>query len=262
MRISLAFALVCAVVLCQCESTGRQEVPEDGSSSAKTQYAAGKIPPSSKVVETVRFTTSDGVQIAASWYAAAAKGPAVLCLHQWRSDRTRFSGLAAMLQKEGFSVLAIDMRGHGGSVKNVDGTSVAPDRNAQPELAAALTFLRSRPTVDAARLGIIGASYGSSNAIMTAAAEAGVKAVVMLSPGMNFFNVLPIEDAVKKFRGAVLAVASDEDVRSADAVKKIALIGGARVDTKSYKDAGHGTDILEAGLGLDEVVVAFLKRNL
>jgi len=72
--------------------------------------------------QTVTFTTGDGVVITGTLYASSkVSAPTVLCLHQWRSDRSSYAGLATSLQTAGYTVLAIDLRGYGGSTKNSRG---------------------------------------------------------------------------------------------------------------------------------------------
>lgn len=212
--------------------------------------------------EEVRFTTADGIVITGTLYPAGNRAPAVLCLHQWRSDRRSFAALAGSLQAAGMTVLAIDMRGYGGSTKTASGRSVRPDRKAVADITAAMAFLRAHAKVDAGRIGIVGASYGSSNAIIYAAGDPAVRATVLISPGLNYFNELPTEGPVRKYKGRPLLVAaSSEDLRSIETVDVYRGIDPA-MEVTIYPNAGHGTDILDAGVGLDATIVAFLKKNL
>jgi dienelactone hydrolase len=256
MKKVLCIMIASATLFVHCKSdagsAGGQRVP--GSAEVLSAVQSGKR---------VTMTTSDNVVIVGTLYASGTKAAVVLCLHQWRSERSHFDGLASSLQKQGYTVLSIDMRGHGESVKKKDGSTVAPDRNAIPDVRAALAFLKSEPSADASRVAIVGASYGSSNAIMYAALDPAIKAVALLSPGLNYFNVLPIEPALAQFaRGALLAVASAEDLRSVEAVEKIKGLAKTDLTTKIFDNAGHGTDILEANVGLQEMISQFLKKNL
>jgi dienelactone hydrolase len=224
--------------------------------------AAGAAMRKAEPQEEVRFTTADGIVITGTIYPSGKGSPAVLCLHQWRSDRSSFKTLATGLQSAGITVLAIDMRGYGGSTKTAAGKSIRPDRKAQKDIEAALVFMRSHSSVDANRIGIIGASYGSSNAIIYAAGDPAIRAVALLSPGLNYFNELPTEGPVRKFKGRpLLAVASSEDLRSVETVQSYKNIAPSML-SKIYENAGHGTDILDAGVGLDGEILAFLKKNL
>lgn len=263
MRVSLILAALCAVCFTNCESGTPKNGEGKDLARLESVRAEAKIPPRQKAVETVTFTSADGVVLEGSWFAPSSDAaPAVLCLHQWRSDRSKYAAFAAQLQKEGYAVLTLDLRGHGGSTAKSDGSAVAPDRVALPDVKAALAFLRAQKTVDPSRIGIVGASYSSSNALLAAADDAGVKTLLLLSPGMNYFNVLPIEAAVKKYTGSMLAVASAKDVRSADAVKKISTLAPSKSTAQMYDDAGHGTDMFDAKVGLERVLITFLGTHL
>lgn len=211
----------------------------------------------------VTFTTSDNVVITGTLFESSkGKAPAVLCLHQWRSDRSKYDDLAETLQKSGFTVLTIDMRGYGGSVKKTDGSAVKPDRDAKNDVSAAVNYLRNLPSVDKARIGILGASYGSSNALVYASNDPSIKAAILLSPGLNYFNVLPTLDAMKKYAGRpVLCVAASEDMRSVEALDAYAKVNPKAV-VKKYDNAGHGTDMLPAVRGLGDVIRDFFLSTL
>lgn len=256
-----AICLMLASVQCrqqQAESPARpaaEYVSATGNSPAVKEAAAG---------ESVSFLTSDGVRIRAAWYAAGKqRGPAVICLPMWMSDRSAYRDLAQRLVTAGISVLAVDLRGFGESTQDAQGRKVAPNRLAGPDVEAAFAFLRTRSDVDPARIGIIGASYGASNAIIFAAKQPGVKLVVLLSPGLNYFNVLPTENAVKQYAGRpLLSVASREDMRSAEAVNRYRELAPAGHEIMLLENAGHGTNMLGGGTQLSDAIAAFCGKHL
>lgn len=255
-------ALLVVLLFANCQSEGNATGKHAGQAAGKAAAVAGKAAVLKGGTEDVQFTTTDGVMITGTLYPAGDNAPAVLCLHQWRSDRSSFAALASTLQAAGMTVLTIDMRGYGGSTRTATGGAVRPDRIAVEDVKAAMTFLRAHPKADATRIGIVGASYGSSNAIMYAAGDPAVRAVVLISPGLNYFNELPTEEPLRRYKARPLLVAaSSEDLRSVetvDAYRKIA----PSMEVEAYEDAGHGTDILDAGVGLDGRISSFLKKNL
>ena len=259
-RMKIWMAVLAALLFVNCQSEGNTggEEQANGTGAAKGTVAAALA----GGTEEVRFTTADDIVITGTLYPAGDAAPAVLCLHQWRSDRGSFAALATTLQKEGMTVLAIDMRGYGGSIKTTAGKIIRPDRRAVEDIRAAMAFLRAHPKVDPARIALIGASYGSSNAIIYAADDPAVRAVVLLSPGLNYFNELPTEKPMRRYSGRPLLVAaSSEDLRSVETVDAYRAIDPGMA-VQLYANAGHGTDILAAGVGLSEAVVRFLKKNL
>ncbi len=256
----ILLSAISVLLLMHCESRGDASGSEGKKETGRRAgYAMAAVKGG---IEDIDITTKDGIRITGTLYPAGAKAPAVLCLHQWRSDRTSFAGLAKTLQSAGFTVLAIDMRGYGGSTRTSSGATVRPDRKARPDVEAAIAFLRGHAMVDPSRIGIVGASYGSSNAIQYASADKGIKAVVLLSPGLNYFNELPTEDAVKSWGAKpMLAVASSEDVRSVETLQAYSKLARG-TETKVYENAGHGTDMLSAAAGLDKLIADYLKKNL
>ena len=196
--------------------------------------------------------------------------PAVLLLHQFQSDRHSYDDFARRLQAKGFGVLAIDGRGFGESTKTSDGKSVAVSRSddavkgMRADVAAAFDFLAKQQNVDTARIAIVGASYGSSLAIIYGAENPKVKAIALLSPGLNYFGNMPTEPAVKSYGDRpLLLVAADDDKESADSVKKLKAVGANnKYEVKIYEKGGHGTGLFKARVGLEDLLEQFLTKSL
>jgi fermentation-respiration switch protein FrsA (DUF1100 family) len=85
-------------------------------------------------------------------------------------------GIASWLWRDGYNVLLFDYRGHGAHV----GTRVTLGYREVEDARAAVQYVQSR--LPGASLGILGYSMGASVAIMTAAREPGVAAVIADSP--------------------------------------------------------------------------------
>jgi dienelactone hydrolase len=132
------------------------------------------------------------------------------------------------------------------------------------DVKGAFEYLSKQDNVDATRLGIIGASYGSSLAIIYAADDPGVKAVALLSPGLNYFGNMPTEPAIRKYGNRpILLVAAEDDKESAAAVKKLKEAGNSSTHVvKVYKKGGHGTGLFDAKVGLEDLLEDLFKRNL
>ncbi len=213
--------------------------------------------------EAVSFATADMVNIGATWYPTRPGAPAVICLHQWRADRSSFEPLALALQKEGIAVLCIDLRGFGDSKTRRDGSSVAADRNARKDVEAAVRWVSEVKSVPRTSIALVGASYGSSNAIQHAAEDKAIAAVVMLSPGLNYFNVLPIEAAFRSYTPRpVLAVVSSEDLRSVEAVTELKGMGSSGLTTEVVDNAGHGTEMFRERPALVGTVVRWVVSRI
>jgi dienelactone hydrolase len=243
---------------------GRPNPPNDVRSGPALEQ-----PPSGKPYKTVEIDSVDGTPIYGSMYAAEKENsPALLLLHQWQSDRHSFDDFSARMQQRGFAVLAIDGRGFGESNHHSNGSMLEAGRTESDvkgmlgDVDAAFNYLSKQPNVDPKRVGIVGASYGSSLAIIYAAEHPNVAAVAMLSPGLNYFGNIPDEPAVKRFGDRPLFMsAAEDDKDSADAVRALAL-SDAKATQKIYSSGGHGEALFKVGVGdeLESFLVASLQK--
>lgn len=241
--------------------------PSVNANGANRSGAETKIPQP----QTVKFESAEKVEIVGTFYESPkANSPAVLLLHQWQSDRKSYDDFARRLQAKGFGVLAIDGRGFGDSVKTVDGEAVGTDRGDETvkgmkaDVAGAFKFLAQQKNVDAARVAVVGASYGSSLAMIYGAENKQVKAIALLSPGLNYFGNLPIEDALKNYGDrSLLLVAAEDDQDSAETVRKLKeAVANEKYETQIYPRGGHGTQLFDERVGLEDLLEKFLAKSL
>ena len=93
-------------------------------------------------------------------------------------DYRPFRQLADSLARRGIAVLRMDDRGTGASTGTFKRTTSAEFGD---DIRAGLAYLRTRPDVDGARLGLIGHSEGAVIAPMVAALEPDLKGIVLLA---------------------------------------------------------------------------------
>lgn len=142
--------------------------------------------------ETVEFEGPDGHPLMA-WFvpvidakrvlekkndAFRGRQPAVLLVHDFNETPSQMMPLVGPLHDEGFVVMVVGLRGVGrGKVAaQTFGLKEADD------VRGALAELRKRPTVDGERVAVIGLGTGANAAVIAAAADPGVHAVVMINP--------------------------------------------------------------------------------
>ncbi|MDH3491988.1 MAG: alpha/beta fold hydrolase [Acidobacteriota bacterium] len=219
----------------------------------------------------VRFESEDGLEIAGSfWDAPRKESGAILLLHQWGSDRRSFHSLGTALRHLDIASLAIDGRGFGESVKTKDGNALKPERSKEAvngmmaDVDAAIRFLSEKKNIEKSRIGIVGASYGSSLALIYAARNKEVKTVVLLSPGMNYFGNLQLDSAIKEYGNRpLLILAAEDDKASADAVRNLERMGANdKYEVKIFADGGHGTDMMRIKTKREKEITDFLEKNL
>jgi dienelactone hydrolase len=149
-----------------------------GPSVAATNVPATEVgaSPASRdlTFESVTFTTSDGVMIAA-WYVPSGNGAAVVLRHGAGSTRSDVLDEAAVLARHGYGVLLTDARGHGDS----GGRAMDFGWYGDVDITAATDHLAARPDVDPHRIGVVGMSMGGEEAIGAAGADPRLRAVVV-----------------------------------------------------------------------------------
>lgn len=123
----------------------------------------------------------DGTEIAV---ARSGKGPAVVCLHAIAHGGRDFEAFAR-LAGDRFEIIRIDWPGHGRS---------GPDRQSASAARYAELLARALVLLDVERPIIVGNSVGGAAALILAAANANVRAVVACDPG----GLVEVDDAVRK----------------------------------------------------------------
>jgi alpha-beta hydrolase superfamily lysophospholipase len=221
-----------------------------------TEIKGGDIVEESTIQgEAVSFETEDGVLIKGTLVKAENNDkPVILLLHQLGSNKESYNAFTAYLQAQGFSSLAIDLRGHGASIQQGSATlslSTFSNQDFQDmllDIKAAKQYLKKRNDVQFEFIYVVGASIGANLAINSSVGDADVRNIVLLSPGLDYRG-LETSITVRGYgKRRMLIVAAKQDSysfessetlhRSAQAAKKFIQLDG---------DA-HGTDMLNAEL--------------
>lgn len=127
--------------------------------------------------EPVDVPTDDG-QTLPGWFMPAGPDPApgVVLVHGWESARDRTLPHAQVLHAAGFHVLTIDVRGHGANGPEELPMSVG---EFAADARAGVAAIQRRPEVTAVAL--LGHSMGAAGALVAAAADRGVAAVIAVA---------------------------------------------------------------------------------
>lgn len=114
----------------------------------------------------------------AAWYLPARNGCTLICCHGINDNRGQWLEQVARLHRtRGYGALLFDFAGHGDS----EGREVTYGIREQDDVAAVLAYLRARGDVNLDGLGIMGYSLGAITAVLAAAREPGLRAVVIES---------------------------------------------------------------------------------
>lgn len=136
--------------------------------------------------ETLELETQDGYRLAA-WYIPSQNRSAVIMTHTYKGDRTVMLKRAQMLARHGYGILLLDLRTHGES----EGELITFGLQEVQDIAAAYLYLLTRPEVDANKIGALGCSMGGTVALLSAAQNRGIKAVVSESTYATLQDAIP-----------------------------------------------------------------------
>jgi hypothetical protein len=138
-------------------------------------------------------------QASAGAAASAARLPAMVLISgsgpdnrdsapRWMPGYQPFWQIADALTRRGVAVLRLDDRGVGSSTGEFNKATTGDFAD---DVRAALAYLRQRPDLDGERLGIVGHSEGGVVAVMVAAEDPSLKALVLLAtPGTNLRSIV------------------------------------------------------------------------
>jgi alpha-beta hydrolase superfamily lysophospholipase len=197
--------------------------------------------------ETLQLETSDGVQLAATYYppvsagagggTAPAAAPVAILLHDLDGSQRTVTTLATGLQQRGIAVVAPDLRGHGGSLERVapgagklasrslkrpDFEAMARSRGGRirdqaavrGDVEAVAAWIREQAatgTLDADRLFVIGSGLGAAVALAWTVEDAAWPPIATGPQGRTVRGLVLISPAWTT-RGFTVASALRADV--------------------------------------------------
>jgi alpha-beta hydrolase superfamily lysophospholipase len=113
-----------------------------------------------------------GHSVAAWWVDKGEGSPVILLLHAVRADRSTMVSRAQLLMKHGFSVLLIDLQGHG----ETPGEAITLGYRESADVLAAREWIKR--TAPGRKIGVVGCSLGGAS-VLLAPQPSGFDAVVL-----------------------------------------------------------------------------------
>jgi uncharacterized protein len=141
----------------------------------------------------VELTSFDGTPLRGSYFPSK-NGAAVIVQHGYGGHRGTVLHIASMLHNHGFSVITMDLRGHGES----GGEIVTFGRDESKDMQVVFDYLSQRSEVNPEKIGIYGWSLGGATVLLHGAMNPDVKAVAADSPfdAINYENMAEFSDTI------------------------------------------------------------------
>jgi dienelactone hydrolase len=219
----------------------------------------------------VTFPGENGLIQSGTYYPAKGDNvSAVILVHMFEGTRKQWEGGAKYLQSQGLSVLTYDLRGFGKSKETKDGAKLNwksfTEEDYQlmiKDLGHAVEFLSTRPRVKKNWIGLVGADLGANIALSHAATDESIKSVVLVSPNRNYKGIKIWDTILAYGKRPVMFCVTKGDVAPSHTCNKMHQKALGKKEFKVYKQgSGHGTEILNANVGLIEDISAWLKETL
>jgi alpha-beta hydrolase superfamily lysophospholipase len=223
-------------------------------------------------MEKISYEVDDGAITISGNYWEGAGERAVILLHMMPATKESWNDLAGKLHERGFDVLAIDLRGHGGSgIHKAGGKSTILDyktfddtehQASINDVEGAREWLAGRG-IKPGNIAIGGASIGANLAIRYMGDNPECLAGFALSPGLNYRGIetLPAAKRLLPTQRLYIAAAKDDD-RIGDSFEQATKIfdaTAAQKEIKIFETGGHGTNMLIVHPNfIDELVGWFL----
>jgi pimeloyl-ACP methyl ester carboxylesterase len=222
--------------------------------------------------ERVTVKASDGTVLVGDLYLPPSQeqqmAPLVVLLHMLSRNRRDWQPYIPRLTAQGRAVLAMDLRGHGESIKRGHErlswrTFRTSDYAKMPaDLLETLDALSGYGTlIDLNRVAVIGASIGCNVAVVAAADRETIRALVLLSPGLDYRGIKTREAMRRYGRRPLLLVAGSADTYAVKSTRTLYGVAAGPKEIKIYHGEAHGTRILERRSDAVTFVFDWLARS-
>lgn len=263
MTLGLRCTAALLATLGACDRFSRS-VPAVGDAGARPSAQAVTLPP-----------TGDRWTLQATLVNGALPDRAVVLVHQLGSQRGEWAPLVYRLRRApAVTTLAVDLRGHGESVRGPLGDTVRwSDFGTDPrawagvtrDVDAALAFLAQGQF---RRVVLVGAGLGAAACLSAAARSEVVDGLLMISPGLGDHGLDvrgPMSSLAQPGARArrVLMLGGAMDPPAAEAIPALAGLGGAGVETALYAgEPRHGVSLCNSDPTRWDRAEAFVREVL
>ena len=160
--------------------------------------------------------------------------------------------------------LAVDLRGHGGSIHQGGKRLTYRNFSTQDWLKALEDVLAAKEALiahgaDPENLAVLGEGLGGSLAAYYARIDPDMQAVVLISPGLDYQGVTVEEVIVGLRERPVLLVTAEGDAYSAAAAAALKEAASGFCELRQYPGAAHGTGLFASSSNAMDQIIQWLE---
>lgn len=200
------------------------------------------------------------------------KYPLVILIHGIGRNHVTWNDLPAILVKAGYAVFAMDLRGHGKSTTTASKHRVSWRLFSKEQwlllpkdIGEVIDYFQAGedyPEVDGKTVALVGEKLGANVAVYTARdRHDAVKAMVLISPGLDYKGIIPSQ-AIVDYTNPALLITSENDPYSYQSTERLYnwLLGVKALQV--YKHIGDGSDMLTNRTSLGAQIKDWLTQQM
>ena len=198
---------------------------------------------------TQNIVTSDGVKLQARLYLPdQTNPPGLILVHRQGANAAHWEPLAVRAQQSGYLVVALNLRGHAGSL-DAKGQAMDFKRFGVADWQKVLLDIDAgkRALLDAgadpANLFIVGEGLGASLALQYVTGDPEIQGLVMISPGLDYQGIAAEPLVAELARRPTLLIWAEGDAYAASSGGTLKSIAPGHVEVHTYSGTSHGTDL-------------------
>ncbi|MDD5688125.1 MAG: alpha/beta fold hydrolase [Elusimicrobia bacterium] len=204
--------------------------------------------------------TKDGVVLVGKFVSPGDRNKLTfILLHGLGSGKSEWFGFADKLSKRGYGYLAVDIRGHGESTKTESGGEISYQNFGMPgpdsqwskiigDVDVAVNYLTKKRNIKKDSIALIGASLGANAALIYSANHKFIPFVVLLSPGLNYAELLTALAMKEYGKRPILFAASPLDKYAYESSGRLVEIANGNNIKYAFlegKNSQHGVQMFD-----------------
>ncbi|MEI7474287.1 MAG: alpha/beta fold hydrolase [bacterium] len=240
------------------------------------QHAYSAVKKKNKGAQTIQFNAKDGFHLSGELLMPTTasvknKTPLVVFIHSLGESSDAWMDLPEEMSKAlNVSVVSMDLRGHGKSIKDKKNKSKYwtyfkdKDYNDMTsDVSYLLDFLKTEyPEVNINKTAIVSAGFGSSVAVISASKDSKIKTLVLISPS-NFSKGIDIRLPLINYGvRPVLYITSKKDLDTLKAIEELKKCSLGTKKVQQYPDGGQGTNLIKFQPSSKKLIEDWVKSSL